>query len=124
MVDIVQKPLEARGQLRQTDARRRKRPPSDQVARHVGEEHLVHGTEQPLDLAPPAGATGPGMNESDLQRDAGLLDLFRDEIATVVDVEHPGNAADRPSRIGLAPDRVGRSASAVFTAEGASVVIM
>ena len=76
------------------------------MARHVWQEHLVHGTEQPLDLAPPAGATGPGMNELDLQRDAGLLDLLRDEIATVVDVEHLGNAADWPSRIGLAPDRL------------------
>jgi hypothetical protein len=46
------------------------------------------------------------VHEANLQRDAGLLDLRGDEIAAVVDVENLGEAADRPSRIGLAPDRL------------------
>lgn len=60
------------------------------------------------------------MNETNLEREARLLDVLGAEIAAVVDVELLGNTADGPVRIGLAPDRLPEGEGRVHGARGGS----
>ena len=81
---------------------------------------MGQATEEAFD--PPAAArpAGPRMHELDLQRGTGLGHVLRSEVRAVVDVKSLGDAAHRPARILLAPDRVARAASAVWVAHGAA----
>src|SRR4051812_36690245 len=93
-------------QLRQRQSRCASRLALDEVAGQLGQEFGVEGPEQALDLAPALRARDAGIHDPDVQARSYLVEVLAGEVAAVIDVEHVRNAADRPSRVRLAPDRV------------------
>src|SRR5699024_12595186 len=49
--------------------------------------------------------------------DGGVGELVTGEVAAVVDVEHVGQAAHRPGRVGLVPDRLAQRQGGVHRSE-------
>lgn len=76
------------------------------VAGQVSEKLGVDGAEEPFDLAAALGAGDGGVDQPDMEVDGGAGEVVADEVAAVVDVEHVRQAAHRPRRVGLVPDRL------------------
>lgn len=106
MINVMKEPLEAHCKLRKIDGRFGERLAVDEVSRNVRQEHVVDRAEEPLDLAAASGSSRPRVDQANLERDARLLDVCRDEVAAVVDIKLFGDAAHGPVRIILAPDRL------------------
>src|SRR5699024_10453727 len=68
------------------------------------EQFGVDGVEEPLDLSSSLWAGDRGVDDTDLQRDRGVLEVMAGEVAAVVDVEDVWDAAHRPGGVALRPD--------------------
>jgi len=84
-----------------------------EVSRQRGEQFSVDGAEEALDLAAALGSTKGGVDDSDVQLDGGAVKVVAGEVRAMVDMQNVGNAAHRPGRIGLAPDRLPQSEGGV-----------
>ena len=105
MVLVDQEPLQLGGQLGQRQLRVRGGS-GGRVAGQPREEHLGDALEEPLDLPPAAGPPDHRVDQADLEVGGHLLEVPGREVAAVVGIEDPGDAADLPARSALAPDRL------------------
>ena len=112
----MEKPLEAPRQFCKLNGGFGKRLASPDVTRDLRQEHVVDRAEEPLDLAAASGTSRPRVDQADLERDARLLDVLRNEVAAVVGIKLFGDAADGPVRILLAPDRLAQGERGVHGA--------
>jgi hypothetical protein len=76
------------------------------VPRLVAQEELIDSPKDALDLASPARLASDREHQGDVQIGGNLLEVVRGEVAAVVGVERVRDAAHRPVRIPLAPDRL------------------
>ena len=80
--------------------------PAGTIAGQPREEHLRDAREEPLDLPPAAWPAHHGVDQADLEVGGHLFEVLGREVAAVVGIEDPGDAADLPARSALAPDRL------------------
>jgi hypothetical protein len=106
-------------QLGQGQPRRRGGLAAHEVAGQLGQQLGVQRAEQPLHLAPALGAPDGRVDKLDAQIGGHLAEVGAGEVAVVVDVQHVGDAADRPGRGGLTPDRLAQRQRCVQRGRGA-----
>jgi len=101
MVDLKEKVTEplvklvqgqARGTFLMTD-----------IAIEIAEEHLVDGSEEPLDTAAALRLTRYRKHQPDLEVSGYLVKVLGGEVGAVVCVEDVGHAADLPVRMPFTP---------------------
>ena len=85
---------------------RRARAGRRQVAGQPGQQLGRDRAEEALDLAAALRHAGGGVDQLDAQVRGDLLEVVAREVRAVVAVEDLGQPADRPGRVGLAPDRL------------------
>jgi len=113
-------PLPDRGvELRQREPRRSHRLPVDQLPGQVGKQLGGEGAEEPLVLAAALRAGDRGVHELEVQIGGDLDEVVAGEVAAVVGVQDVGQAMHRPTRVGLAPDRLPQRQREVQRGRGA-----
>jgi hypothetical protein len=80
--------------------------PAGTSAGQSREQHLGDALEESFDPPPAAWPTDPGVDQADLQVGGHPFEVPGREVAAVVGMEDPGNAADLPARSALPPDRL------------------
>ncbi|AOF95319.1 hypothetical protein BSY17_4168 (plasmid) [Sphingobium sp. RAC03] len=93
-------------QFGKRQARGRYRFAVTKIARQFRQQFGVDGAEQPLDLAAPLWTRDGRVDQADTQIGRSLFEMKAGEVRSVIDVQDVGNAAYRPGRIGLAPNRL------------------
>jgi hypothetical protein len=74
------------------------------VSTQIAEEHLIHGSEEALDFATTLRFNRCREYQPHLQIDGDLLQVFRNEVRTVIDIQNVGNPAHLPVSIDISPD--------------------
>src|SRR3546814_12525677 len=83
------------------------------ISRQFLQEFGFEGAEQPLELAAPLWTRDGRVDQADTQIGRSLFEMKAGEVRSVIDVQDVGNAAYRPGRIGLAPNRLSQRARRV-----------
>ena len=84
-----------------------------EVAGEGLENFGIDGAEEPLDLAAPLGPSDGREDEPQVQLDGGAFEVVAGEVGAVIDVQHVGDPAHRPCRVGLSPNRLPQRESGV-----------
>ena len=106
VVSAGDEPADRRVQLGQRQPRRGDGPAARQVAGQLRKQLGGDAAEQPLHLAPALRPPDPGVDRFDVQVGQRLGQVGAGEVRAVVDMQHGREAAHRPGRVGLAPDRL------------------
>ena len=106
VVDADNEGGNCRVELRKRQRRGARRFPLYQTPGQLGQKLGVDRAEEAFDLATSLRPADSRMDKFDPQRRRDLFEMDAREVASVIDIEHVWNAAHRPRRILLAPDRL------------------
>ena len=93
-------------ELGQRQPRRAGRPTRDKVPGQLRQELCRDGAEEALDFAPALRASHCRVDQPNTQIGRDLLQMVTGKVRAMIDVEGVGDAADCPSSVRLAPDRL------------------